>query len=52
VIRNRTFLAGSTGDPGAYAQRVLDRFGAMTLPYRIGSTALFDYVVMERPAAP
>lgn len=43
MIRETTFLAGSTTDPESYAQRVVDRFGTMTLPYEIGSPASFDY---------
>ncbi|GAA5192600.1 hypothetical protein GCM10023322_52600 [Rugosimonospora acidiphila] len=44
VIRETTFLAGTANDPQAYAQRVLDRFGALTLPYELGTPASFDYV--------
>jgi hypothetical protein len=43
VVRETTKLAGSTNDPEAYARRVVDTFGRMTLPYDLGSTASFDY---------
>lgn len=36
-------LAGTSPDPQAYARRVADMFGPMTLPYNVGSTASFDY---------
>jgi hypothetical protein len=43
VVRETARLAGSAGDPAAYAERVLARFGAITLPYRLGTPASFDY---------
>ena len=36
-------LAGTARDPAAYARRVADLFGPLTLPYVIGSSASFDY---------
>ena len=36
-------LAGTAPDPAAYARRVADLFGPMTLPYTIGTPAAFDY---------
>ena len=38
-----TKLAGSTGDPAAYAQRVVDRLFPTTLPYVLDSVASFDF---------
>jgi hypothetical protein len=43
MIRQTTSLAGTTTNPETYAQRVIDRFGTMTLPYEIGSPASFDH---------
>lgn len=36
-------LAGTAPDPAAYARRVADLLGPMTLPYTIGTPASFDY---------
>jgi hypothetical protein len=36
-------LAGTSSDPQAYARRVVNMFGSMTLPFVVGSTASFDY---------
>jgi hypothetical protein len=36
-------LAGTSPDPGAYARRVAELFGPMTLPYTVGTPASFDY---------
>ncbi|MGW5580672.1 DUF4331 family protein [Micromonospora chokoriensis] len=44
AIKVTTSLAGSAADPEAYAQRVLDRFGHLNLPYTVGSPASFDFV--------
>jgi Domain of unknown function (DUF4331) len=38
-----TQLAGSTGDPAAYAQRVVDRLFPTTLPYVLDSAASFGF---------
>ncbi len=38
-----TRLAGSTDDPAAYAQRVVDRLFPTTLPYVLDSPASFDF---------
>lgn len=35
--------AGNTPDPGVYGGRVASLLGSLTLPYRIGSAASFDY---------
>lgn len=43
IIAQTTALSGTTADPLAYAQQVVDRLGAMTLPYEIGSPASFGY---------
>lgn len=40
-------LAGTSADPGAYARRVADLFGSMTLPYELGTPASFDYTGMN-----
>ena len=36
-------LAGTSADPAAYARRVADSFGPITLPYTVGTPASFDY---------
>jgi len=36
-------MAGTAADPEAYGHRVAALFGSVTLPYRLGSTASFDY---------
>nr|WP_255646065.1 DUF4331 family protein [Actinoplanes polyasparticus] len=41
AIQNITTLAGTTGDPAAYGEQVLTRFGALNLPYEIGTPAAF-----------
>jgi hypothetical protein len=38
-----TQLAGSTDDPAAYAQRVVERLFPTTLPYVLGSAASFGF---------
>ena len=38
-----TQLAGSTDDPAAYAQRVVERLFPTTLPYALGSAASFGF---------
>ena len=43
VVRRSTTLAGTTADPDAYAERVLDRLGNLALPYIVGSPASFDF---------
>jgi hypothetical protein len=40
-------LAGTSADPAAYARRVADLFGSMTLPYELGTPASFDYTGMN-----
>jgi hypothetical protein len=37
-------LAGTSPDPAAYAHRVAEMFGPVTLPYTVGTPASFDYV--------
>lgn len=37
-------VAPATSNPEAYAERVLARLGPLTLPYKLDSTAAFDYV--------
>ncbi len=36
-------LAGTSPDPAAYARRVAELFGPVTLPYTVGTPASFDY---------
>ena len=36
-------LAGTSADPAAYARRVAELFGPVTLPYTVGTAASFDY---------
>ena len=36
-------LAGTSPDPAAYARRVAELFGLITLPYTVGTPASFDY---------
>ena len=36
-------LAGTSPDPVAYARRVAESFGPITLPYTVGTPASFDY---------
>jgi hypothetical protein len=36
-------LAGTSPDPPAYAHRVAELFGSITLPYTVGTPASFDY---------
>jgi hypothetical protein len=36
-------LAGTATEPAAYARRVAELFGPITLPYTVGTPALFDY---------
>jgi hypothetical protein len=43
VIRETARRAGTVTDPEAYAARVLARLGSLTLPYKLDSTAAFDY---------
>lgn len=43
VIRETTRRAATVADPAAYADRVLARLGSLTLPYKLDSTASFDY---------
>lgn len=43
VIRETTRRAGTAADPEVYAQRVVDTFGTLTLPYELGTAASFDY---------
>jgi Domain of unknown function (DUF4331) len=43
IITMTVGLAGTAADPMAYAQRVLEKVGDMTLPYEIGSAACFGY---------
>jgi Domain of unknown function (DUF4331) len=38
-----TRAAGTSSDPDAYGRRVASLFGSLTLPYRLGTTAWFDY---------
>jgi hypothetical protein len=44
VIRETVHRAGTVSNPEAYAERVLARLGSLTLPYKLGSTAAFDYM--------
>jgi hypothetical protein len=44
VVRRKVTLSGTTGEPDVYVQRVLERIGALTLPYVLGSKASFDFV--------
>jgi hypothetical protein len=43
VVRHTTTLAGTASQPEAYADRVVDRLGLLTLPYLVGSQASFDF---------
>jgi hypothetical protein len=43
TVRSYAKAAGSTPDPDVYGSRVASLFGSLTLPYRIGSAASFDY---------
>ncbi len=43
TVAEYTTKAGSTADPDAYARRVAELFGSLTLPYELGSVASFDY---------
>lgn len=43
TVRRYTTLARTVTDPGAYAQRVVEVFGSCTLPYELGSVAVFGY---------
>ena len=43
VVRETTRRAGTTANPANYAQRLLARLGPLTLPYRLGTPASFDY---------
>jgi hypothetical protein len=36
--------SGTAADPDAYARRVAERFGSLSLPYELGSAASFDFV--------
>ena len=36
-------LAGTSPDPAAYARRVAELLGPVTLPYTVGTPASFDY---------
>jgi hypothetical protein len=44
TVREMTSRAGSTADPAEYADRLVRRFGRITLPYEIGTPASFDHV--------
>jgi hypothetical protein len=43
TVSGYTRLAGTTDDPEAYARRVAALLGTVTLPYRLGSAASFDF---------
>jgi hypothetical protein len=43
VVRGVTTLAGTSARPDVYAQRVLDRFGTLNLPYVLGTPASMDF---------
>ncbi len=43
VVRETTRRAGTAADPASYAQRLVARFGTLTLPYQLGTAASFDY---------
>ncbi len=43
AIQGVTTLAGTASDPAAYAEQVLARFGALTLPYELGTPAAFSF---------
>jgi hypothetical protein len=43
VVRETARRAGTVTDAEAYAGRVLARLGPLTLPYKLGSAAAFDY---------
>jgi hypothetical protein len=44
TVRKYAAAAGRTDDPEAYGRRVAGLFGSLTLPYKLGSAASFDYV--------
>jgi hypothetical protein len=43
TVAGYTGLAGTASDPAAYARRVAALLGNLTLPYRLGTTASFDF---------
>jgi len=43
TVSSYTRAAGTAPDPDVYGGRVASLFGSLTLPYRIGSAASFDY---------
>jgi hypothetical protein len=43
TVSSYTQIAGTTPEPDVYGNRVASMFGSLTLPYRVGSTASFDY---------
>ncbi|WP_422755560.1 DUF4331 family protein [Micromonospora sp. WMMD708] len=47
AIRDITTLAGTVGDPAAYAEQVLARFGALNLPYELGTPAAFTFATFN-----
>lgn len=43
AVSRYTRLAGTAADPDAYGRRVASLFGSLSLPYRLGTAASFDY---------